>query len=923
MTEGLKVRCLVGARFCGTCLVSFGVWTSWLLLVAALVFQAYVASVNEMPVPGFLLRAIEQHLADSGVSVRFGRASFDPSGRVLLQKAQFRLESFAEPVLTADEIYIRVDPWALVGRRFEPNEIRAAGANLYVPAMLSASGKAEKLVQDLDASFSIAPRGDEFRVDYLNCRIGTVCLSAHGTINAGTIAMKGAPAVSLPLAVFVSRNYVALSRELSRAEEQTEGMEHATVEAVLTPSDTRGAIVSAELFADSLRLLKPLALETGPLRATLHFPLLGGSPTMTAAVATAESLRVGDRLEASTVRARIRGILKVDTLAFSPKTLDVTLGQTTAPGIATDSVLLRVHTFDGRSLGLEAAARPFGVPVWATGTVNFGTGAADLTLGGSVAPGLEDAVAAWKHVDLRRFADLKVPVAVDASLSVAPGWKLGRVRAHIDTGAFTAYHVDFQEARGTILFDGSRIDAVRVFGRSGDNFVRGSYHQDFTNKEFRYLVTGRLRPLDITPWFGGDWWQGIFKNFAFPERPPDADFDVSGRYIKGRHFSVFGYVDSQKPVVRGVPLDSMRTLLFVDAADCFGIEVAAREGQGSALGTFHLSTDPSQGLWTSLDLDAQSTLDPVRIAGMLSKDVSSAVGVFSFESPPSLGLRGHVDGPAAPPPAHRSFKADVRSDGALSVHGVPFEKASFKVDVEDTDLIVSDIDSVFAGGALKGSAKVTGTGADKRLSFKAALSGASLGRTASAAEGYVVSGGKSTALDTFARDKSGVRLDISAEASGRPGELGTFSGTGNVQVQGSNLGEIPLFGGLSRVLRFPELRFTQAESTFKIGDSLIAFSDLKVTGANSRIKAEGKYAIDKRTLDFTATIYPFMESKSLLQIFNALSAPLSAALRVRLTGSIDKPSWSLAYSPLTLMREGDEKAQDRYIAPAPLKNPTP
>ena len=68
-----------------------------------------------------------------------------------------------------------------------------------------------------------------------------------------------------------------------------------------------------------------------------------------------------------------------------------------------------------------------------------------------------------------------------------------------------------------------------------------------------------------------------------------------------------------------------------------------------------------------------------------------------------------------------------------------------------------------------------------------------------------------------------------------------------------------------------------------------------------------------------------MESKSLLQIFNAISAPISAVFRVRLTGSIDKPSCRLAYSPLNLLRESDSKAAaaDKSALPTPLANPPP
>jgi AsmA-like protein len=292
-----------------------------------------------------------------------------------------------------------------------------------------------------------------------------------------------------------------------------------------------------------------------------------------------------------------------------------------------------------------------------------------------------------------------------------------------------------------------------------------------------------------------------------------------------------------------------------------------------------------------------------------------------------ISINGHFSGPAAPDGSASSLHTEVRSASGFRVHGVAFDKASFKIDLKGDDIAVRDVDAGFAGGSVTGSADVTGAGDARRLRFKASLSGASLGQAASAAEGYVVAAPQagSTALDTFAKDKSGVRLDLNASAEGRPGELATFAGEGNVQIQGSTLGELSLLGGLSKVLKFPELRFTQARASFKIGDASLSFPDLSVIGANSAIRAKGTYSIDRRMLDFSATIYPFMESKSLLQVFNAISAPLSAMLRVRLTGSIDKPSWRLAYSPLNLLRVGDVKtdSEDRPAQPGPLANPPP
>ena len=80
MPAGTLRRCLKGARYCASCLLTLLLWTTWLALALLLSFQVYVASMNEFRVPGFLLHAIENHLAESGVTVKFGKATFDPSG---------------------------------------------------------------------------------------------------------------------------------------------------------------------------------------------------------------------------------------------------------------------------------------------------------------------------------------------------------------------------------------------------------------------------------------------------------------------------------------------------------------------------------------------------------------------------------------------------------------------------------------------------------------------------------------------------------------------------------------------------------------------------------------------------------------------------------------------------------------------------
>jgi hypothetical protein len=925
MSAGILRPCLAGARICAAFLGTVALWTLWLVLTIVLIFQAYIASVNEMPVPRFLLHAIEAHLAESGATVTFGKATFDPSGRVLLKKVRFKLDSFTEPILTADTIYLRLDPWALLEHEFVPREIRATGANLFVPAMMSTSGQAETIVEDLDAGFSITSRGDEFTVDYLNARLGSVSVTAHGTINAGTFkeTAAGGTSNSLQLTEFLSKNYVGLSKEISNAEAEMAGLDHAVVTAVLTPSDTRGAIVDAELYADSLKTTTPVAIEATRIKAESRFPLLGGAPTMTSLVATVEGLSVAGKVDARGARARIRGVLKIDTLAFQPRELDLTAGSVTVDGDTITAPIVRIRPWNGKDVTAQAAAIILGRPVSVHGTADMGAKTAEVDFDASLSPAILEPISHRIGVDLRHFADLHQPVEAVGTVKFGPGWKFEKVEARFDLRDFVAYQVPFEEARGQVFFDGNHLKVTDAYGKSGDDFVRGSYEQDFRTQDFRYLLTGRLRPLNISAWFAGDWWKNIFGTFAFPVQPPDAKLEVKGRYSKVRKFSVFGYATVPGPLVKGVRFDTLRTILFVDENAADDLEIAVTNHDASAVGSFKLSTRPEDGTWTGLDIDGSSAIDPGPLARLLPKEGEAAIETFSFIKPPSATMHGHFDGPGSGT-NHKTLHAVIRADTPLKIHGVAFDRAAFTLDLADDDIHVSAIEAGIAGGIVKASADVTGP--ERRLGFKATLTGGSLGLAAQAASGYVVTAkpGVSTAMDTFAKDKSGVRLDLSVSAAGTMDQLSSFGGEGNFQIQGAKLGELSLFGGLSKVLRFAELRFTQARATFKVQNSLLDFPDLTVLGANSQIRAKGTYSIDRHTLDFTANVYPFSESKNPLILFNALSAPFSALFRVRLGGTLDNPSWRLAYSPLNLFRVDDNKGNSVEKAGGPfLDNPTP
>lgn len=183
--------------------------------------------------------------------------------------------------------------------------------------------------------------------------------------------------------------------------------------------------------------------------------------------------------------------------------------------------------------------------------------------------------------------------------------------------------------------------------------------------------------------------------------------------------------------------------------------------------------------------------------------------------------------------------------------------------------------------------------------------------------------------NVFLKSRADVRLDLSVAAAGAFADPYSYQGTGAAQLRGSGLYDVPLLGGLSRLLVFTVLRFNTAQASFKIDGATLDFPEIRMTGANSEIKAHGQYALDRHALNFNARIYPLGESKGFVQHF--IDVPLSFVsdvFEVNLHGSLDKPSWSLLPGPgslaPTLAAPGRAGAKSPATAPpTPLAHPVP
>ncbi len=904
-------------RWCGSCALLIACWAVWLGLAALLVTQLWIATHRELMLPDFALRALERRLAESQVTARFGRAVFDPTGRFVIEEVQLFTPPHPHPVITVRAAYARIDFGALLIGRFRLRELRLTGVDLFVPAMLSPSGTDEAVVSDLDGVFRL--KRSTYDVALCTLRLDGIPVSAHGQIDLPAAARPRPSA--MPMLDLVLRRYLAIGRRLAALRPILDQREGASVDLRFTPADDRGALVEAELFADSFHGVAPFRVT----RAHAHviFPLLGSAAEPVRLQLAAEAVDWGDRARVRQISADLAGSLVPDRFALAARSARVVAAGGEAMAVRFESPCLEADLTRLPQVQGDLRFRAAGSALALSGEVDLGARRGSVALDGTVGPPVL-AYAQQLGLSAARWVSLGASIPVHARVDLDPGWKPARAEGDLSVRHAVAHEVTIDAASAHIVYAGRRLEVSDLYLLQGGNVARGSYTMDTATREFRFLLTGRLRPLDIAPWFKESW-SRFWEHFDFTAAAPEADADISGRWRDYTSTRVFCFADAERPGVRGVPFDHVRTTLFVRPYFYHVNEFEARQGGRSARGSFTLAYDQARATYRTLEFDITSGLALEEWARLYGPAATAWLAPYRLTAPPEIRAEGRLEGPTSPNGPHARANIVLSANGPLTVYALPLDRAKLSAFYRDGRLDLSDVEVGFAGGTATGRAGFDGLPGAGILAFDARLKGADLARTINAVDVFEQAHAPAATNRTktgLLRRTIGGRLDVAMAAQGRYREPTSFRGEGTVAIAGRELGEIQLFGLLSELLsktllNFTSLRLDNARADFKLEGERIAFSNVKITGPNAAIDARGDYRVSSRTLDFKAKVFPLHQTRFVLtNALGALLAPLSNMLELKLTGPLAKPSWAFVYGPTNILR-----ALTRPPAEAPATTP--
>jgi hypothetical protein len=927
-----------GLRFCGSCCITLVYWTVWLALTASLAILIYVATARDLPVPDFVLRHIEARLAVDNLVIKFGHARLDPGGKILLENVQLRLKQFDEPLLTSRLVYVRRSFWSILAGQPLPDEIRLEGAVLQLPAMLSPSGTAEPLVRDL----SVVLRHDEdlWHIDQLAGRIGQLTVTVQGDYTAFAHAPGGPPLT----AGDVAAQFLHLGRQLVLQVHQFDAFEEPALAIRLDSQPGAGNTAAILFTARTARQPWAQPLTLGPVAATTTLRLdVHGEHTVRFHVAVQNAAYDGG-YSAGNIRAILTAHLGLDKFSLRPGTALIAVGTVVADGETALAPVIRADLSSWPEAHATVATGINGEFLAAEVTAKVQERSARIRAEGRGSPEFINRVLAKHTPRAASYFVFGDPVVFNTEAVLGPGWHFATLTARVTAGRLDSHGVKISSLRGQIDIAGTRFLAHDARVRMGENYGEGSYWMDFATLDYRMLLNGRLRPVEINGWFRGDWWRDFWNDhFTFPTVLPMGDVDVNGSWKDPARTEYFGWATAPGVRVLGADFEQASALIYLRPNFTDGLALTAERAGGTqrVSGSFKRLTDAVNHETNRLEFYADSNLDSATYSKMTDGKMDSLLGNFQFPLPPHVHAQGSIDGKWPGVVAKYTFNG--QAEGGFHYFGFPVESAQVAGGVTGDDVRLDNIDFAVAGGRGHANASVVGPGDARRLGFDAYLNGADLARSIRAVEEYQVARtgqkGPSVAESKFMKRASGGRLDVALSAQGNPGDLASFTGTGNASLTGAELGEIQLFGLLSQALsglslNFSSLKLDAARTSFRMENGRLVFPDLRITGSTAVIDARGDFVFATSALDFTAKFRPFEENRNILTAaLGIVIKPITSILELKLTGPISKPEWSVTVgqsapkpeatpaTPTATPAPGATPATTPEQTPAPVTSP--
>ncbi len=908
-----------------------------LLVLAQGILAGFLITNKVIPVPGFVLKNLEENLADYGLYAKADDLHFDLLGRVTARRLKILKAGGGELLGQFDSLKLTLDLPLLLMQRVSVDSFIFQNGSLICPAFYSNSGVPQTLAEKIHGQFRRQNNGWEierfdFKFQNLRAHAKGSWPQAGFTLPRGPLAEPAFRPRPLERYLFLCRQVLELSSKLQALENPVAG---------IALSYTKGERPKARFQLSGNSLQGPAGLNCGLFRLEIpriDMPRLELPEPIYLRV---DNLNWENRVKASDCEILLFADKPKNLLSAQVERARFTAGRLDAGGL----VLM--------APGGEISAPSFPLVngsvqgllqnrlVRLSGDFNLDQLSGQLSLDSRAA--LTEELRAAISSRLGKAAALErlilfSPPRLRLNSHFEPGFIFKKAEFNLKAGPLDFGGANFLRfaARGQVVPDEVQLTHYVLEKRS--ERVDGSLVVDLKQGDYQLLLAGEGDPVPLNP-IMPDWWDNVWKNIEFSEYLLRSDLEAKGNWKTNRLNFFYGGFNGENVTFHSTIFETYDLKCWSRPGFIEIFDLHATRPEGKVEGSVNWVFLERKAVARILDLETSIHLGP--LSALLGPEVAAVVGDFHLSTPARLHLKGNLYFPTSPWQIHRKLRLQAVSEEPFKYRQYPLDYLQFEAHFEDDLFDMDQIRFGFAGGDGTGHLTWGALETDLQLDMKLSLRGADhlkafdLFGLNTTNKGDV--GNRDEPIDGSpivgkGIGKSGL-LDVDFSAVGVHGDILSFTGLGSLKITQAELGTVHFFGGLSRALYgtwvdFTTLKLDSADCQFFLNENLIQFPEVNFSGPGSLISANGNIVMPDHNLDFKVRVNFFeSEEKSLLSVLGPLLNPLESALELHLRGTLDNPRWRFQIDPRNVFSNPDpqrsrtDKNKDREMLLPPLGPP--
>ena len=407
-------------------------------------------------------------------------------------------------------------------------------------------------------------------------------------------------------------------------------------------------------------------------------------------------------------------------------------------------------------------------------------------------------------------------------------------------------------------------------GEVSYNFLDGAMFLDLKGG-FDPAVAGRV--LSGTP-------EAVLRRFEFPGNPPSISIKAE-QVRKDGELSFRAGLNCGEVVYHGTKLNHCSAEIVYTNQILSVTNLLAERGEEQLSG--HARRDPSGD---TVELDLRSSLHPAALARILHPDGGHVLSSFRFYGTNQLVLSGVVD--VRDQKRHRLSGTFSGSDVAWRWLGM--DALDFSFELQGNSLMIPNIRGREDEGVVAGSLLLKDLDQPETSFFYTQLKGYDLNLFNLVNVGLDTTNNPYSGNLNFSLDLSGGVYEGSEEETSRD----SYKGKGSISITEGHLLELPLLGGLSRILNrvvdgVGYVEQTDFSAEFNIRDRRIFSENLFLKGNVVSVKGGGYLGFNQKLkIDLQVKL---LSEGILSEALQLITWPITKLIEIRVRGTLSDPEW--------------------------------